>query len=66
MQDFSEAWFKYISIPLKLEIPQGFLDYPENAPSTDFTPKVSAVEQSPPNLGATFHGRGDSTASLGL
>lgn len=37
MQDFSEAQFKCISIPLTLEVPQGFLDYPENTPSTSFT-----------------------------
>lgn len=50
MQDFSEAQFKYIYIPLKLEIPQGFLDYPENTPSTNFTHNVFTVEHSPPNL----------------
>lgn len=38
MQDFSEAQFKYISIPLKLDVPKVlgfFFKYPENTQSTD-------------------------------
>lgn len=49
MQDFSEAQFKCIHIPLTLEVPQGFWDYPENTPSTSFV-HTSAWWESLPHL----------------
>lgn len=65
MQDFSEAQFKCIYIPLTLEVPQGFLDYSENTPSTSFTPMSSQRESLLLICGATFHGLWDiSTSSV--
>lgn len=66
MQDFSEAQFKCISIPLTLEVPQGFLDYPENTPSTSFTHMSSRRQSLLVIWDATCHGLGDISTSLVL
>lgn len=52
MQDFSEAQFKYMYIPLKLEVPKIFLKYLENIPSTVsfICENVGIVTQFHPNL----------------
>lgn len=55
MQDFFEAQFKCIHIPLTLEVPQGFLDYSENTPSTSFVHTSSWWESVLLICDAAFH-----------